>query len=66
MLLLIICCEMSLKVAIAKIITASAFFVSVFLKSGNKCTTASQLLPPEAVIKHVHVRKNILEQFGSV
>lgn len=32
---------MSLKVAIAKIITASAFFVSVFLKSGNKCTTAA-------------------------
>jgi len=67
MLLLIICCEKSLKVEIAKIITAGSFFVSVFLKSGNKITTALQLLPPEAVIKHVHVLRAFyynLDQFN--
>lgn len=57
MLLLI---KKSLELAVAKIITVSAFFVSVFLKSGNQCMSALQLLPPVTVIKHVHVLVNIL------
>lgn len=50
----------SLEVSMAKMITVSAFFVSVLLKSGNQCMSALQLLPPVTVIKHVHVLVNIL------